>query len=115
MDRMTFPDGVLGDHSSVKGFKVMTTDGRAGRVSWASYAPGEGYLVVTVGLLGRKHHVLPAGAVTSVGDGEVHIGLTRGEIGLLPLLPHPEAPVREGGLDPVAAFENAALKWPQPW
>ncbi len=109
------PRRVLGDHSSVKGFKVMAADGRAGRVSWASYAPGESYLVVTVGLLSRTHHVLPAGAVMSVGDGEVHVGLSRREIGLLPLLPHPQAPTGDGGLDPVTAFENAALKWPQKW
>ena len=38
-DRMTFRDGVLGNHSSVKGFNVVAADGRAGRVSWAAYAP----------------------------------------------------------------------------
>src|SRR5262249_23699964 len=90
-DQMTFPDGVLGNHSSVKGFKVIATDGRCGRVSWASYAPGESYLVLTVGRLSRKHHVLPAGAVKSVGDGEVHVALSRSELAELPLLLHPEA------------------------
>lgn len=55
---MTFGDGVLGNHSSVKGFKLVATDGRAGRVSWASYAPGESYLVLTVGRLNR---ISPAG------------------------------------------------------
>jgi hypothetical protein len=110
---MTFPDGVLGDHSSVKGFELVATDGRAGRVSWATYAPGESYLVVTVGLVRRKHHVLPAGVVTGVEDGEIHVALSRDEIRLLPLLPHPEAALEDGAPDPVAAFENAALKWPQ--
>jgi hypothetical protein len=111
---MTFPDGVLAGHSSVKGFKVVASDGLAGRVSWATYAPGESYLVVTIGLLSRKHHVLPAGAVTSVADGEVHVALSRNEVEQLPLLTHPQAPVGDGGVqDAVAAFENAALKWPQ--
>ena len=58
MDQMTFADGVLGDNSSVKGFKVVANDGGAGRVSWASYAPGESYLVLSLGLFSRKHHVL---------------------------------------------------------
>jgi hypothetical protein len=113
---MTFPAGVLPDHSSVKGFKVVAKDGRAGRVSWATYTPGESYLVVTVGRLSRKHHVLPAGAVTTVRDREVHVALTRSEVGQLPLLPHPEAAVGDDTkLDMVSTFENAAAKWPQQW
>jgi len=44
---MTFPDGVLGAHSSVGGLELVAVDGRAGRVSSASYPPGESYLVVT--------------------------------------------------------------------
>jgi hypothetical protein len=52
-DAMTFRPGVLGAHDSVKGFRVVASDGRAGRVSWASYAPGESYLVVT----GKLHAV----------------------------------------------------------
>jgi hypothetical protein len=113
---MTFGDGVLGIHSSVKGFKVVATDGRAGRVSWASYAPGESYLVLSVGRLNRKHHVLPAGAVTSVGDREIRVALGRSELKQLPLLPEPEAVVgAEQVQDAVATFENAAAKWPQQW
>ena len=116
MDQMTFADGVLGDDSSVKGFKVVARDGRAGRVSWASYAPGESYLVVSLGLFSRKHHVLPAGAVTSVRNGDVHVGLSRTEVQELPLLPHPQAPVGDGQVqDAVATFENAAARWPQQW
>jgi len=115
-DRMTFGDGVLGDRSSVKGYKVVATDGRAGRVSWATYAPGESYLVLTVGRLSRKHHVLPAGAVTSVADGEVRVPLSRSELARLPLLADPEAPVGDEKVqDAVATFENAAAKWPQQW
>ena len=53
---MTFEAGVLGSHSSIKGFRVVATDGPSGRVSWASYAPGESYLVVTLGKFSRNHH-----------------------------------------------------------
>jgi len=90
---MTFRNGVLGGRASVKGFDVVATDGRAGRVSWATYAPSESYLVVTTGLLHRRHRVVPAGAVTSAGDGRVSVGMTRAEIARLPLLPHPQATV----------------------
>jgi len=90
-DARTFQPGVLGGHDSVKGFEVKGSDGPAGRVSWASYAPGESYLVVTTGMLRKRHRVLPAGAVTSVGDGEVRVALSRYAIGKLPLLPQPEA------------------------
>ena len=113
-ERMTFGDGVLAGHSSVKGFKVVATDGRAGRVSWASYAPGESYLVLTQGVLRRRHRVLPAGAVASVGAGEVRVALSRSEVAQLPLLAKPEAAVGgEQVQDAVATFENAAARWPQ--
>ena len=113
---MTFPDEVLGDHLSVKGFKVVAKDGRAGRVSWATYAPGESYLVLTLGLLRRKHRVLPAGAVQSVCDGEVHVALGRSELEHLPLLPDPQAAVdAEKVQNAVATFETAASRFPQQW
>ena len=113
-DQMTFGDGILGDHSSVKGFKVVATDGRAGRVSWATYAPVDSYLVLTVGRVSRKHHVLPAGAVTSVGDGEVHIALSRSELRDLPLLADPQAAVGDEKVqDAVATFGTAASRFPQ--
>ena len=89
---MTFRAGVLGAHDSVQGFRVMASDGRAGHVAWASYAPGESYLVVTLGLR-RKHHVVPAGAVTCLREGEVQVGLSREQIGQLHDLRHPQAPV----------------------
>ena len=113
-DPMTFPDGVLAGHSSVKGFKVVATDGRAGRVSWASYAPGESYLVLTLGLLRRTHRVLPAGVVQSVGNGEVHVALSRSELEHLPLLADPQAAVdHEKVQNAVATFETAASRFPQ--
>jgi hypothetical protein len=52
MDEMrTFREGVLGGRESVKGFRVVVTDGSAGRVSGASYAPADSYLVLTTSLL----------------------------------------------------------------
>jgi hypothetical protein len=95
LELRTFREGVLGGHDSVKGFRVVATDGGAGRVSWASYAPGDSYLVLTTGLVRRRHRVLPAHAVTSVSGGEVRVGLSRAAIEHLPLLPHPQAPVAE--------------------
>ncbi len=86
---MTFQPGVLGTHDSVKGFRVVASDGRAGRVSWASYAPGESYLVVTLGLISRKHHVVPAAAVTGVEDGEVRVALSGVQIRQLHDVPQP--------------------------
>lgn len=109
MDAQTFPPGVLGSFASIKGFRVMATDGRAGRVSWASYAPGESYLVVTSGVLRRRHRVLPAGAVTGVRDGEVRVAISCSEIARLPVLPHPEAPVGDDAVEHMLnAFERAA-------
>jgi hypothetical protein len=89
----TFREGVLGGRDSVKGFHVVAADGAAGRVSWASYAPGESYLVLTTARLRRRHRVLPAASVVAVGEGEVRVSLSGAEIAGLPLLPHPEAPV----------------------
>jgi hypothetical protein len=110
---MTIPDGVLGGHSSVKGFTVVATDGRAGRVSWASYAPGDSCLVLTLGLLRRKHRVLPAGAVQSVGNSEVHVAFSRSELEHLPLLADPQAAVdAEKVQNAVATFEMAASRFP---
>ncbi|HVM57113.1 MAG TPA: hypothetical protein VMT74_06590 [Gaiellaceae bacterium] len=109
MDARTFQAGVLGGHESVKGFRVVATDGHAGRVSWASYAPGESYLVVTTGFLRRRHRVLPAGAVGSVAAGEVRVSLSRSQVAALPLLTHPQAPVADETVEQMLnAFERAA-------
>jgi hypothetical protein len=108
-DARTFGPGVLGGYDSVKGFAVIGSDGRAGRVSWASYAPGESYLVVTTGRLRRRHRVLPAGVVTSVGEGRVRVALSCAEIEHLPLLPNPQAPVADETVEQMLnAFERAA-------
>jgi hypothetical protein len=98
-DARTFTPGVLAGHESVKGFAVRATDGRAGRVSWASYASGESYLVVTTGRVRRAHRVVPAGAVTQVLDREVMLSLSRAEIAAAPCLETPHAEVDDAALD----------------
>jgi hypothetical protein len=108
MDPLAFAEDVLGGRDSVKGFRVTATDGDAGRVTWASYEPGESYLVVSLSRLGRKHHVVPAGAVTGVGDGEVRVGLSRAQIRQLPGVPQPgAAPSAQTWEQTMAAFERA--------
>jgi len=90
-EAQTFRPGVLGEYDSVKDFAVVGSDGRAGRVTWGSYEPGESYLVVTTGRLRRRHRVLPAGAVVRVTGRSVVVAMSRAEIERLPLLAHPEA------------------------
>ena len=63
---------VSGGHArsdnSVKGFRVEASDGHAGKVSWASYAPGESYLVISfTNRLRETDHVVPAGAAERRG------------------------------------------------
>jgi hypothetical protein len=70
------------------------------------------YLVVTLGMR-RKHHVVPARAVTSVGDGEVHVGLSRAQIGQLHDVPHPQAQVEGRTLEQARNAFWAASDVPQ--
>ena len=67
-DRLwSFPKGTVGPDASVKGFRVESSDGHAGKVAWASYTPGESYLVITLlHHLHKRHHVVPAAAVERV-------------------------------------------------
>ncbi len=110
MDAHTFAPGVLDGHDSIKDFRLVGSDGPVGKVAWASDAPGESYLVVTVGHLSRKHHVVPAGAVTKVSDAEVHVSLTADEVKQLPDLPHPEAQVDQEFLNRVElAYDRTSL------
>jgi hypothetical protein len=98
----SFPEGVLGPDDSVKGFRVETLDGPAGKVSWASYAPGESYLVI--GLLRHlheAHHVVPAAAVETVSTDErtVWLRLTRAEVEQAPEQHDPPAPLDSSMID----------------
>ena len=100
----SFPEGMLGADDSIKGFQVEASDGRAGEVSWACYAPGESYLVVgRLRHLREVHHVVPAGAVDRI-DAErrtVWLRLSRKEVDELPTHHDPPAPVESWMVDAV--------------
>ena len=51
----SLPAGVLSPDDSIKGFRVEALDGHAGKVSWASYAPGESYLVISLYVTSTRH------------------------------------------------------------
>jgi hypothetical protein len=92
----SFPEGSVGHDDSVKGYDVKGKDGHVGTVSWATYKPGESYLVLTY-RDGRHetHHVVPAGAVASV-DHEHRtctLKVTAAEVKATPTHEAPEAPV----------------------
>jgi hypothetical protein len=95
-DPRTFREGVLDGRESLKGFRVVATDGPAGRVSWAGYEPGESYLILTTGRLRKIHRLLPARSVTRVGEDEVEVELSRAEIEQLPRLRDPRAQLDDG-------------------
>ena len=100
-DLWSFTEGMLGPDDSVKGFDVEATDGHAGKVAWACYAPGESYLVVSHGHLHETHHVVPAGAVQRVDDHTVWLDLTRAAIEELPEQHDPPAPVETWMVDAI--------------
>jgi hypothetical protein len=113
VEARTFRSEVLAGRDSVKGFKLVASDGAAGRISWASYAPGEAYLVVTTGLLRRRHCVVPAGAVVRVEDHEVHVKLTRSEIAAMPVLTRPADPVADAAFAQMTRAFDTAKSVPQ--
>jgi hypothetical protein len=102
-DRLwSFPEGMLGRDDSIKGFRVVATDGDAGKVSWASYAPGESYLVVSHRHhLHEAHHAVPAAAVEriSTSDETVWLRLTRTEVEQAPEHHDPAAPLESSTVD----------------
>jgi hypothetical protein len=92
----SFPRGMIGPDDSVKGFEVETRDGPAGHVSWASYAPGESYLVVTVSHhLHRTHRVVPASAVErfSASERKVWLHVAKADVEQAPELEEPSRPL----------------------
>ena len=105
----SFPAGSVGHDQSVKGYAVEATDGQLGSVSWASYAPGESYLVVSYRDDGDEvHHVVPAGAVQLVDHGRraVTLRVTVAEVKATPTHDQPDAPV---DWDYVNQFERGML------
>jgi hypothetical protein len=88
----SFPEGSVGHDDSVKGYAVDAKDGHVGEVSWASYKPGESYLVVSYG---ETHHVVPAGAAKLVDHEHrtVVLNVTVAKVKATPTHESPEAPV----------------------
>jgi len=103
IDRLfSFPSGMLGHDDSIKGFEVEATDGHAGKVSWASYAPGESYLVISRRHdLHETHHVVPAAAVEKIDKSarKVWLRLTGAEVERAPEHHDPEAPLPAPTID----------------
>jgi len=105
----SFPPGSVGHDESVKDYTVEAADGVIGTVSWASYAPGESYLVVSYRAgLHHAHHVVPAGAVRSVDHERRTVGLkvTAEAVKATPTHEAPEAPV---DWDYVDRFERGMI------
>ena len=98
-----FPEGALGPDDSVKGFRVEAADGHAGEVAWASYEPGESYVVVSLSHLHKKHHVVPAGLVERIDLDErtLWVQLRRDEIAELPEHHEQPAPLETWMVDAV--------------
>jgi hypothetical protein len=96
-DRLwSFPAGMIGHDESVKDFEVEATDGHAGKVSWASYAPGESYLVVSHRHhLHDEHHVVPGAAVKRIDKSarKLWLRLNRDQVAEAPEHHDPEAPL----------------------
>lgn len=111
----SFPEGSVGHDESVKGYDVEATDGQVGHCSWASYAPGESYLVLSY----REghddvHHVVPAGAVTHVDHQRrvVTLGVTVAEVKATPTHEDPEAPIDWGYVDQFERGMLSGYAWP---
>lgn len=112
----SFPEGSVGHDESVKGYAVEATDGQVGTVSWASYAPGESYMVVSYRDGHHDaHHVVPAGAVKLVDHGRqaVVLKVMAAEVKATPRHEAPDAPV---DWEQVNRFERGMLggsfAWP---
>ena len=98
----SFPDGMIAPDDSIKGFRVEARDADAGKVSWASYAPGESYLVISlIRHLHETHHVVPAAAVQriSTDDRKVWLRLSRAEVEQAPERHDPAGPPDSSMID----------------
>jgi hypothetical protein len=111
----TFGAGLIDSGDSVKGFEVDAVDGPVGTVAWASYAPGESYLVVT----GRHHlrpthHVIPARAVAGVDTEErkLRLAFTKREVEQSPEHHDPAFPVDLPSADSLAGLWPSWLHEP---
>jgi hypothetical protein len=95
---------MIGADDSIKHFRVEAADGEVGHVAWASYAPGESYLVVSVSHhLQHRHHVVPAALVARVSSPErrVRLRLSRSDIEQAPEHHDPAAPLDSSAMDAI--------------
>jgi len=96
-----------------QGLPGRGNDGQADKVSWASYGPGESYLVVNLlHHIREAHHVVPAAAVEriSTGDRVVLLRLTRAQVEAAPKHQDPPAPLDHRMLDAIrSASEQAGV------
>jgi hypothetical protein len=101
----SFPEGSVAHDESVKDYTVEASDGEVGKCSWASYKPGESYLVVSYD---DTHHVVPAGAVKAVDHERraVRLDVTVAEVKATPEHEEPQAQVDWGYVD---QFERGML------
>ncbi|MGN6431123.1 MAG: hypothetical protein ACTHNB_10400 [Gaiellaceae bacterium] len=102
---------MLASDDSIKDFQVEARDGHAGKVSWASYAPGESYLVVSrLHRLHEVHHVVPAGAVEKISTSErkVWLRVNRAQVEEAPEHHDRAAPLDYSTVD---ALESATATW----
>jgi len=102
---------MLASDESIKDFQVEASDGHAGKVSWASYAPGDSYLVVSrLHHLHEVHHVVPAAAVEKISTSErkVWLCVNRAQVEEAPEHHDPAAPLDYSTVD---ALESATATW----
>ena len=92
----SFPEDSVGHDESVKGYTLEAMDGQVGTVSWATYGPGESYMVVSYEDGGDEvHHVVPAGACKRVDHERraVILRVTVADVKATPRHETPETPV----------------------
>lgn len=98
---------MLGPDDSIKDYEVEASDGHVGKVSWASYAPGESYLVVSLWRhLHEIQHVIPAAAVetVSVPAKKVWLRVTGADVQRAPEHHDPAAPLDASTTDFLAGL-----------
>jgi hypothetical protein len=114
-DLWTFPAGTVGHSDSVKGYRVECSDGSVGEVVWADYKPGESYLFVEAGH--RRHHLVPAGAITAVDHAakRLTLAVTAEELRSTPHHEDPETAYVEASTSYLDQFERGILGGRDAW
>lgn len=110
-DAWNFRDDVaveLGGET-LAGDKVEAVDGSLGKVTDASYQPGDSYLIVTTGRLFGRRVMIPAGSVNHIdhADKKIYIDRGRDEVKAAPEIP-PERYRDPAFRDQVASYYRHA-------